>query len=246
MNDHRPNSQVQKEPPELEIRRSREADRINVAYANRRGMICDTFTREARAERHAVYDQLLDAAFPTQRSIIQVLEVGCGSGSELEKLIQLGVEPGHCAGIELQESRFENAKSRLPAACDIRLGDACKTDFATESFDVVFASTVFTSILDEDVQASLAGEMWRLVKPGGAVLWYDFVYNNPRNPDVRGVPRSRVLELFPQATAEFHRVTLAPPIGRRLNRLGATGYRIFNSIPFLRTHLVGWLAKSGG
>jgi hypothetical protein len=40
-------------------------------------------------------------------------------------------------------------------------------------------------------------------------------------------------------------VTLAPPIGRRLNRLGATGYRIFNSIPFLRTHLVGWLEKRG-
>ena len=22
--------------------------------------------------------------------------------------------------------------------------------------------------------------MWALVKPGGGVLWYDFVYNNPR------------------------------------------------------------------
>ena len=28
--------------------------------------------------------------------------------------------------------------------------------------------------------------------PGGGVLWYDFTVNNPRNPDVRGVPMKRV------------------------------------------------------
>ena len=222
----------------------REAHRIAVAYANRIGRPNEAYSKSIRAERERHYTICLDRA-PIAIDQIELLEVGCGSGSELERCFLLGVDPANCAGVELLENRFQLARKRLPAACDIRLGDACKTDFATESFDVVFASTVFTSILDDDVQASLAGEMWRLVKPGGAVLWYDFVYNNPRNPDVRGVPRSRVLELFPQATAEFHRVTLAPPIGRRLNRLGATGYRIFNSIPFLRTHLVGWLEKRG-
>ena len=47
---------------------------------------------------------------------------------------------------------------------------------------------VFPSILDDSFQQKLADRMWALTKPGGGILWYDFIYNNPRNPDVRGVP----------------------------------------------------------
>ncbi len=228
----------------VESARARETERIHAAYADRANHPTDVFNEQARAERYKHYDRMLENARPGGRSGIRLLEVGCGNGSELAQLIQMGVQPECCTGIELLPDRYENAKRILPPACDIRLGDACETNLESGDFDVVFASTVFTSVLDDDVQAALAKEMWRLVGPGGAVLWYDFVYNNPRNPDVRGVPRSRVLELFPQAAAKFRRVTLAPPIGRRLNWLGPIGYRVFNTIPFLRTHLVGWLRKS--
>ena len=79
--------------------------------------------------------------------------------------------------------------------------------------------------------------------PSGAVLWYDFIYNNPSNPDVRGVPLRRVLELFPEARALSRTITLAPPIARFVCRVHPVLYSLFNLLPFLRTHLVAWLKK---
>jgi hypothetical protein len=52
-----------------------------------------------------------------------------------------------------------------------------------KTLDIVLVSTVFTSILDESFRAQLAKKIWSLVRSGGAVLWYDFIYNNPSNPD---------------------------------------------------------------
>ena len=83
------------------------------------------------------------------------------------------------------------------------------------------------------------------VKPGGGVLWYDFTFDNPRNPDVRGVPLSRVRTLFPHATLRVRRVTLAPPLARAVTRVHPALYGWFNALPWLRTHVLCWLAKAG-
>jgi hypothetical protein len=52
-----------------------------------------------------------------------------------------------------------------------------------------------------------------------------------------------VRALFPQTRARFHRVTLAPPLARAVTRVHPSLYRLFNALPLLRTHVVGWLAK---
>ena len=104
-------------------------------------------------------------------------------------------------------------------------------------------STVFSSLLDDAFQQRLADAMWSWLKPGGAVIWYDFTVNNPRNADVRGVPVARVRALFPQAHITHHRVTLAPPLARAVCRVHPALYGVFNSLPLLRTHVLAWLAK---
>jgi len=75
------------------------------------------------------------------------------------------------------------------------------------------------------------------------VLWYDFTVDNPRNPDVRGVPLARVRALFPYARVQAQRVTLAPPLARAVTRLHPALYTVFNTIPLLRTHVLAWIAK---
>jgi hypothetical protein len=84
--------------------------------------------------------------------------------------------------------------------------------------------------------------MWRWLRPGGAVLWYDFTFDNPANRDVRGLPPARVRALFPRARITSRRVTLAPPIARRLCRVHPALYALFD-IPLLRTHLLAWISK---
>ena len=121
---------------------------------------------------------------------------------------------------------------------NIFLGDAANLD-PTLKFDIVFQSTVFTSILENDFRERLAKRMWELTKPEGIVLWYDFEFNNPRNPDVRGVPWQEVRGYFPDATHVMKkRTTLAPPIGRRVGQF----YNFLN-FPFLRTHCVAAFKK---
>jgi hypothetical protein len=88
------------------------------------------------------------------------------------------------------------ARRRLPGAIRILVGDAAEINLDQGPFDVVYQSTVFTSILDDDFQQKLADRMWALVKPGGGVLWYDFIYSNPRNPDVlyRFPPKAKIVK----------------------------------------------------
>jgi phospholipid N-methyltransferase len=53
-------------------------------------------------------------------------------------------------------------------------GDALKIN-VNQTFDIVFQSTVFTSILSNEDRINLATKMWEMLKPGGIILWYDFI-----------------------------------------------------------------------
>jgi ubiquinone/menaquinone biosynthesis C-methylase UbiE len=156
-------------------------------------------------------------------------EVGCGAGGNL---LRLGLLPAHLTGIELLSERLTAARAALPEGVRLLAGDASTADVTPGSQDLVLQSTVFSSILDDALQQRVADAMWAWLKPGGAVVWYDFTVNNPRNPDVRGVPLSRVRELFPQGRFTARRVTLAPPLARAF----PAAYAVFNLIPWLRTH----------
>jgi SAM-dependent methyltransferase len=173
----------------------------------------------------------------------RVLEVGCGTGANLLDLLSLGFAPRNLVGIELLPDRFAHAMQTLPSAVTLMQGDASLVKLPDESEDIVLQSTVFSSLLDAPFQWRLAQAMWRWVRPGGGVLWYDFTVDNPGNRDVRGVPVSRIRELFPDGRVQYQRVTLAPPIARRVCALHAVLYPVFNVLPLLRTHVLAWIEK---
>lgn len=172
------------------------------------------------------------------------IEIGCGSGGNLLELIKLGFRPENLVGNELLPERFATARQRLPESVRLFPGDANVLALTAASFDVVFQSTVFTSILDRKCQARLAKRMWSWVKPGGGVLWYDFAFNNPRNADVRGIQLRRIRDLFPESEIRSWRVTVAPPLGRAVTRIHPALYSVFRSIGVLRTHLLCWIPKA--
>ena len=172
-----------------------------------------------------------------------LLEVGSGSGSNLVECLLMGFAPENLAGIELLPERHASARARLPESVALLEGDALALMPKPASLDIVLQATVFSSLLDDAFQQRLADAMWAAVKPGGGVLWYDFTVDNPRNPDVRGVPLSRLRALFPAARIEAERVTLAPPIARAVTRVHAGLYPVFNAVPLLRTHVLAWVAK---
>jgi ubiquinone/menaquinone biosynthesis C-methylase UbiE len=193
-----------------------------------------------------VIASMMRKAGMTDPTGISVLEIGCGAGGNLTEFIRMGLDPARMTGIELVDERLEQARERLPGSVTLIAGDAAQQPVAPESQSIVMLSTVMSSVLDDAFQERLAAVAWAAVKPGGALLWYDFAYNNPRNPDVRGVPFKRVQALFPEATTIKRRVTLAPPIARRVAAVHPFFYTVFNTVPLLRSHLVCWLAKPAG
>jgi ubiquinone/menaquinone biosynthesis C-methylase UbiE len=147
--------------------------------------------------------------------------------------------------VDLLPDRIEEARERYP---DLRFipANAEALDFPDASFDLVLFFTVFSSILDAGMRARVAREAGRVLRPGGAVLWYDFRVDSPSNPNVRGIRRDAVLDLFPGYDASLRSVTLLPPLARRLGALTRALYPALAALPFLRTHWAGVLVKPAG
>lgn len=175
---------------------------------------------------------------------LDILEIGCGSGDNLLQLIQWGADPARMIANELLPDRVALARARLPQSVSIMPGDASKLDLPPASLDMIVQSTVFSSILDKGLRQRVVDHTWDLVRPGGAYLWYDFTYDNPKNRDVRGIRYSEVSELFPaDALIEHRRITLAPPLARKVAPLGRHIYNALASLKVLNTHVAAMIWK---
>ena len=181
-----------------------------------------------------------EGMFPLER--LTVADIGCGTGMWLLEFLQWGARRRNLAGIDLSERRVQTARDALPGA-DIRRGDAQELPWVDGSCDVVSQFTLFTSILAMSVKQKIASEMLRVLKPNGLIFWYDFRYNNPRNPNVRGVEAEEIRSLFPGCSVNLKRVTLAPPLARLIVPVSWVAALALEKLPFLRTHYVGVIRK---
>jgi ubiquinone/menaquinone biosynthesis C-methylase UbiE len=174
----------------------------------------------------------------------QILEVGCGRGLRLQNLIRWGARPEKLFGLDLQPTRIAEARRLLPESVHLSSGNATQLQFETQKFDLVFLFTVFSSILDHGVRTGVGQEILRVLKAGGCIVWYDFHVNNPRNPDVRGVKKAEVRELFPHCQYHFDRITLVPPVARALAPHSATLCRLLSSAKIFSTHYLAFITKT--
>lgn len=178
----------------------------------------------------------------------RILDVGCGEGQRLVDLVHWGAAPSDLAGIDLLEQRVARATRRFhggggPDSPDLRVGDAAHLPWADATFDVIIQTTVFTSIVDAGLKAAAAAEILRVLKPGGVVIWYDFLFNNPRNPHVRGIGAREIRALFAGCRVWLTRITLAPPLARRLVPLSWIGALVLERLSILNTHYLGAIRK---
>jgi ubiquinone/menaquinone biosynthesis C-methylase UbiE len=228
-----------------------EVERIRAAYARREKSVPqDLYSPFKEAN--------LLSSLELQREIIRtvrrfghshleeekVLDVGCGKGFWLRQLIQWGSKPENLFGVDLLEEKVREARKLCPERMTLRCGDASRLEFEDETFDLVMQFTVFTSILDTEMKKNLADEMYRVLKPGGAILWYDYFVSNPRNPDVRGVSRKEISRIFPGLSIFLKRITLAPPLGRVIGPISPAAHRMLSAIKPLCTHYLGFLQKA--
>jgi SAM-dependent methyltransferase len=173
----------------------------------------------------------------------RMLEVGCGAGENLLEFLRLGFLPRNLVGIEAQPDRFAQAMQFLPSGITLMQGDASLISLPDESEDIVYQSEVFSPLLDVPFQWRLAQTMWRWVRPGGGILWYDIAATRGAGGGRQGLSIARIRDLFPQGRVEYRRLTLLQPIARRVCRVHPMLYSCFNALPQLRTHVLAWIEK---
>lgn len=227
----------------------REVRRILEEYARRSREIPSDFYGVHRpanlflrhGQERALRDAL-DRAKMLPLDTRRILDVGCGTGGWFGIFENFGAQRANIAGVELDKTRAEICARCFPEA-DTRHADASKLPWADGRFDIVFQSTVFTSILDDGIKKAVASEMLRVLSPCGAVIWYDFSYNNPRNPSVRGIGQAEIRRLFLGCEVWLSRVTLAPPLARRLVPFSWTTAFLLEGLKLLNTHYIGIIRK---
>ena len=176
----------------------------------------------------------------------RVLDVGCGTGTLLRELLELGVEAQNCTGVDFLSDRIEEANKRSPQAMNFQVGGLESVDPA-HRFDLVTAFTVLSSVLDAQARQELLKEMWSRVKPGGWMMIFDFRFNNPRNKDVRAV-RSIDFDCLSASCAQQITKSLLtpPPLARLLCKVYWRLDPLFAAlIPVLRSHTINLLQRSG-
>jgi SAM-dependent methyltransferase len=178
-------------------------------------------------------------AFPIADA--SIADIGCGNGQWLLEFLQWGAVAANLRGIDLLADRVAAARERLPGV-DLRCGDARNLPWPDKSLDLVTQFTVFSSIPDIGVQAAVAAEMVRVLRPGGRILWYDCRYSNPSRPGVRGLNRNDIQKLFPACSIEFTATTLFPPLARAVARRSWVAAAALESLRFTCTHLAAVVA----
>jgi len=223
-----------------------EADRIANAYREldsgdtTRWDPANAGNQHMVAERKRLARRLLEEQGWIPLGDRRVLDVGSGTGAELAWFRELGAAPSHLVGIDLIPERVDRARGAYPDL-EFHAGNAEQLPFPDRSFGLVLVYTVFSSILDSRMAANVAREIVRVMAPDGGLLWYDFRYDSPSNPNVRGVGLARVHELFPSLQGRMVSITLVPPVARRLGKATGIAYPALSRVPLLRSHLMGLL-----
>jgi ubiquinone/menaquinone biosynthesis C-methylase UbiE len=235
------------ETPGDRARLAAETKRLKAAYARRQ---CgDLYSWFSPAHLFIMQDRdrrvlkLLKRLGLTGLGDHKILEVGCGSGHWLGEFIKWGARPEYLTGIDIIPEKLVSAQFRQSSKVGLVQANAAYLPFSPGNFDLVLQSMLFTCILDPFMKQVVAGEMLRVLKPQGLILWYDFHVNNPQNPDVQGVKKKEIHRLFPGCQIKLQRIILAPPLTRLLAPFSFQLCYLLEKLRLFNTHYLGVIRK---
>jgi ubiquinone/menaquinone biosynthesis C-methylase UbiE len=186
------------------------------------------------AIRGELLGHLLGLAAPEIGGTGAILDVGCGTGWWLRKLVEAEVAPERLHGIDIQPERVAAAREAVPGA-EIDVGDARRLPFPDGTFAVVLQLTVLSSLGSHEAIREALGEGMRVLAPGGLLLVYEPRVPNPLNRHTLLLKDSD-LDAVGIGSREELSLTLLPALARRLGSRTQARYERLARLRFLRTH----------
>ena len=107
--------------------------------------------------------------FPPREGMV-VLDVGCGTGIQLELYQKAGCR---VSGIDQSPSMLQVARHRLGESANLHLGDASNMPYPDKAFDLIIMSTVLHG-MPPAVHSAVINEAKRTLKEDGRILLIDF------------------------------------------------------------------------
>ncbi|MEJ8800448.1 class I SAM-dependent methyltransferase [Pontibacter sp. H249] len=116
------------------------------------------------------FDQLLKGRITKG---MKLLDAGCGSGRNIQYLMQAGVKVYGADASEEAIAKVKSMASELAPTLspkNFAVADLASLPFANATFDVVLCSAVLHFAKSEDHFKSMTQELWRVLKPGGMLF----------------------------------------------------------------------------
>ena len=124
----------------------------------------------ARFVVRAAFRELLGLLGRRRRRYAAILDVGCGGGAALP-LLDRRFAPERLVGVDPDPEMIawaRRAATRCRCRVDLKLGDAAALELADESLDMIFCHQTFHHVTDPE---GAAGEFYRVLRPGGVLLF---------------------------------------------------------------------------
>lgn len=113
------------------------------------------------SHRYRAYPWLYEAAEFRNHAGERVLEIGCGTGSDL---LQFAKHGAIATGIDITPEHLRLARERVGSRAQVLNGDGTNIPFENETFDYVYSHGVLHHL---DEPRRMVDEIFRVLRPGG-------------------------------------------------------------------------------
>lgn len=163
-----------------------------------------------------------------------VLDLGCGTGWWLARLLADGHPAANLHGIDADPGRVRAAAARAPGAT-VSVGDVRAPGLPPGAADVALFMTVLSSLPDGAGVAAALRAAAAALAPGGLLVVWEPRIPTPANRATRRITR-RAVEAALGGPTRAATLTVLPPLARRLP--DAEAYARLARVPVLRTHVL--------
>lgn len=148
---------------------------------------------------------ILNNFFSNKLRDLKFLDIGCGNGNFELSLLKFGIHHNNIYGVDLSFHRLLKFNTSFPKITVIN-NNAMYLPFNNQVFDVVFQRVVFSSILDDNICYCISGEMLRVLKKNGIIIWYDSYGGKKMSKYTRSYIEKDINNFFPNCTYKFKKI----------------------------------------